>query len=56
VLARLADTARVLHPLPRGPELPPELDADPRIACFRQAANGLYVRMALLSLLASGET
>jgi len=28
-----------------------ELDADPRIACFRQAANGLYVRMALLSLL-----
>ena len=55
VLARLPETGRVLHPLPRGPELPPELDLDPRIACFRQAANGLYVRMALLSLLASGE-
>ncbi|MFN0074272.1 MAG: aspartate carbamoyltransferase [Chloroflexota bacterium] len=41
----------VLHPLPRGPELSPSLDADPRIACFRQAANGLFVRMALLSLL-----
>ncbi len=53
VLARLPADARVLHPLPRGPELPAELDADPRIACFRQAANGLYVRMALLSLLAS---
>jgi aspartate carbamoyltransferase catalytic subunit len=53
VLARLPSGARVLHPLPRGPELPPELDTDPRIACFRQAANGLYVRMALLSLLAA---
>ena len=43
--------ARVLAPLPRGPGLPPEMDLDPRVACFRQAANGLYVRMALLSLL-----
>ncbi|MBV9598957.1 MAG: aspartate carbamoyltransferase [Chloroflexi bacterium] len=51
LLAALPQHARVLHPLPRGPELPAELDADPRIACFRQAANGLYVRMALLSLL-----
>jgi aspartate carbamoyltransferase catalytic subunit len=52
VLNLLPDTARVLHPLPRGPELPPELDGDPRVACFRQAGNGLFVRMALLSLLA----
>lgn len=42
----------VMHPLPRGDELPPELDDDPRIACFRQARNGLAVRMALLTLLA----
>jgi len=53
VLARLPADARVLHPLPRGPELPPEVDADPRIACFRQAANGLFVRMALLTILAA---
>jgi aspartate carbamoyltransferase catalytic subunit len=52
LLSALPENARVLHPLPRGPELPPEFDADPRIACFRQAANGLYVRMALLALLA----
>jgi aspartate carbamoyltransferase catalytic subunit len=52
VLAELKSHARVLHPLPRGPELSPELDGDTRIACFRQAGNGLYVRMALLSLLA----
>ena len=53
ILASLGSEARILHPLPRGPELPPELDGDPRMACFRQAANGLYVRMALLSLLAA---
>jgi aspartate carbamoyltransferase catalytic subunit len=52
ILSALPPHARVLHPLPRGPELPPELDRDPRIACFRQSANGLYVRMALLKLLA----
>jgi aspartate carbamoyltransferase catalytic subunit len=52
VLAEMHSAARVLHPLPRGPELPPEVDSDPRLACFRQAANGLYVRMALLQELA----
>ncbi len=51
LLNTLPREARILHPLPRGSELPAELDGDPRIACFRQAANGLYVRMALLSLL-----
>jgi aspartate carbamoyltransferase catalytic subunit len=52
VLDLLASTARVLHPLPRGAELPVEVDDDPRVVCFQQAGNGLYVRMALLSLLA----
>jgi aspartate carbamoyltransferase catalytic subunit len=52
VMRQLRPEAIVLHPLPRGQELPAELDSDPRIACFRQAQNGLYVRMALLSLLA----
>jgi aspartate carbamoyltransferase catalytic subunit len=51
VLSELPEAGRVLHPLPRGPELPTSVDADPRVACFRQAANGLYVRMALLSLI-----
>ncbi len=51
VLAQLPAQAMVLHPLPRGQELPPAFDGDPRIACFRQAQNGLFVRMALLSLL-----
>jgi aspartate carbamoyltransferase catalytic subunit len=55
LLAQLPAHAIVLHPLPRGPELPADLDGDPRIACFRQAQNGLYLRMALLSLLAQRE-
>ena len=50
-LARLPEHARVLHPLPRGPELPASVDGDPRVICFRQAGNGLYVRMMLLTLL-----
>jgi aspartate carbamoyltransferase catalytic subunit len=52
LLSRLPEHARILHPLPRGPELPLEVDDDPRVACFRQAGNGLFVRMALLSLIA----
>jgi aspartate carbamoyltransferase catalytic subunit len=51
VLARMKSNAIVLHPLPRGPELALGLESDPRVACFRQAENGLYVRMALLTLL-----
>jgi aspartate carbamoyltransferase catalytic subunit len=51
VLARMKPSAIVLHPLPRGPELALGLESDPRVACFRQAENGLYVRMALLTLL-----
>jgi aspartate carbamoyltransferase catalytic subunit len=31
-----------------------EVDADPRAAYFRQAKNGLYIRMALLKLLLVG--
>ncbi len=43
--------AIVLHPLPRSNEIAPDVDADPRAAYFRQAQNGLFVRMALLKML-----
>lgn len=45
--------AIVMHPLPRLEEIAMEVDADPRAAYFRQAQNGLYVRMALLSMVLS---
>lgn len=41
----------VMHPLPRLDEITTEVDADPRAAYFRQAQNGLYIRMALLQVL-----
>ncbi|KAJ8725615.1 hypothetical protein PYW08_003798 [Mythimna loreyi] len=42
----------VMHPLPRVDEISPEFDSDPRAAYFRQAEYGMYVRMALLSMVA----
>ncbi|KAE8734005.1 Aspartate carbamoyltransferase [Hibiscus syriacus] len=44
----------VMHSLPRLDEITVEVDADPRAAYFRQANNGLYIRMALLKLLLVG--
>ncbi|XP_059617479.1 CAD protein [Phlebotomus argentipes] len=40
----------VMHPLPRVGEISAEFDSDPRAAYFRQAENGLYVRMALIAM------
>lgn len=51
VLDRLSANAIIMHPLPRISEITPDIDSDPRAAYFRQATNGLYVRMALLELL-----
>ncbi len=45
--------AILMHPLPRVDEIAPEVDDDPRAAYFRQARNGLHVRMALLDRLLS---
>jgi aspartate carbamoyltransferase catalytic subunit len=43
--------ASVLHPLPRVGELDASLDSDSRAVYFQQAAYGVPVRMALISLL-----
>ncbi|HUZ71317.1 MAG TPA: aspartate carbamoyltransferase [Candidatus Saccharimonadales bacterium] len=51
LMEQLPSTAIVMHPLPRIDEIAPEVDADPRAAYFRQAANGVAIRMALLEML-----
>lgn len=51
VLGKLKSNAMILHPLPRTVELDKTVDSDPRAFYFRQAANGLSVRMALLTML-----
>lgn len=41
----------IMHPLPRVDEISTEIDNDPRAVYFKQMKYGLYVRMALLSLI-----
>ena len=48
LMDHLPEHAIVMHPLPRVGEIDPLVDADPRAAYFRQARNGLWVRMAVL--------
>ena len=50
VMAALPETSVVMHPLPRVDEIAQDVDSDPRAAYFRQAHNGLYIRMALLRM------
>ena len=51
VVQNMKPNAMIMHPLPRTVEVDKTVDNDPRALYFRQAANGLYVRMALLTML-----
>jgi len=55
VMQEMKPDSILLHPLPRVDEIATAVDTDPRAAYFRQAHNGVYVRMALLQLLLRGE-
>ena len=46
---------RILHPLPSVEEIAPEVDESKHAAYFRQAFNGLPVRMALLEDIIGGK-
>jgi aspartate carbamoyltransferase catalytic subunit len=48
LMSTLPEHAILMHPLPRVGEIDPRVDGDPRAAYFRQARNGLWVRMAVL--------
>ncbi|MDX1512668.1 MAG: aspartate carbamoyltransferase [Gammaproteobacteria bacterium] len=54
-LARMKSDAIVMHPLPRGPELDPAVDQDPRAMYWRQERNGMWMRVALLVKLFGAE-
>lgn len=47
VLSKFSENTIVLHPLPRNEEIATDIDDDPRAMYFKQAHNGLYVRMGL---------
>jgi aspartate carbamoyltransferase catalytic subunit len=55
LLGRMKADAMILHPLPRTVEIDKAVDGDPRALYFKQAANGLFIRMALLTLLWDGD-
>ena len=46
---KMNPSAIIMHPLPRVGEIDEEVDDLPQAVYFEQAANGMYVRMALLS-------
>ncbi len=50
----LPEDAIIMHPLPRQDEIPSTTDDDPRAKYFKQAGNGLYLRMAMLDTLMNG--
>jgi aspartate carbamoyltransferase catalytic subunit len=49
LITTMSENSIIMHPLPRVGEIATEVDSDPRAAYFRQAQNGLYIRMALLA-------
>lgn len=46
-ISTLKEDAIILHPLPRGPELPVSVDEDPRAAYWKQVKNSVPVRQSL---------
>lgn len=50
-LGKARPNLKILHPLPRREELPEAIDNTPYAHYFQQAADGLFVRMALLEIL-----
>jgi aspartate carbamoyltransferase len=51
IMKHSKSSAILMHPLPRVGEIDDSVDSDPRAAYFRQMECGLYIRMALLTLL-----
>jgi aspartate carbamoyltransferase catalytic subunit len=55
MICRAKPSLVIMHPLPRVDEIAPEVDAYDGAAYFRQAANGVPIRMALLALISGRE-
>ncbi len=51
MLSDVRENMKILHPLPRVTEIDQDVDETPYAYYFKQAENGLYVRMAIISYL-----
>jgi aspartate carbamoyltransferase len=50
----MKDTAIVMSPLPKTNEIDPRVDTMPQAAYWRQVENGMWTRMAILSMISGG--
>jgi aspartate carbamoyltransferase catalytic subunit len=50
MIERIRPDVTVMHPLPRVDEITTDVDNMPNAAYFRQAGNGVFIRMALIAL------
>ncbi len=55
ILKRAKKGIRIMHPLPRIGEIDPELDKYEQATYFRQAANGVFLREALMKMIVGGK-
>lgn len=55
LLKNAKESLIIMHPLPRITEIDPEVDSTPHAIYFKQAFNGVPIRMALLSLVLGGK-
>lgn len=55
LLTEAKSNMKILHPLPRIDEITLDVDSTPHAYYFKQAANGVYARQALLSLVLNKE-
>ena len=55
LLEKGPDDIVVMHPLPRLTEIAPEVDSTRHALYFKQAANGVPIRMAILDLVLGGK-
>jgi aspartate carbamoyltransferase catalytic subunit len=47
----IKENCHILHPLPRREEIDPNIDKDPRAKYWRQERNGMWTRVALITML-----
>ena len=50
-LSLLKPNCYILHPMPRRHELDPRIDRDPRARYWRQERNGMWIRVALITMI-----
>lgn len=55
ILDTFSKETLLMHPLPRIEEISTDLDMDKRAIFFKQAHNGVYIRMALLAMILAPE-